>query len=166
MTCVAQAALAAVVLLSLASAPARADDSLTCNSVQGQAAIDACTRLIESGNPGAEDRPALFFNDRGYVYDELGQHARAIKDYDEAIRLEPDNETAFGLRGNAYRKMGQYARAVQDFDEAIRLQTPDYEPDYASVYYERSLAEGAMGKTTAADADLAKARSIDPDVGQ
>lgn len=38
----------------------------------------------------AEDpQLALAYNDRGSVYDSLGEYQRAIQDYDEAIRLDP-----------------------------------------------------------------------------
>ena len=48
-------------------------------------------------------------------------HDRAIKDYDETIRLDPQDARAYYSRGNAYGKLGQTERANQDFDEAIRL---------------------------------------------
>jgi tetratricopeptide (TPR) repeat protein len=128
MTRFAQAALAAVALLSLSGAPAHADDVRTClEAERGQAAIDACTRLIESGNLNADDL-----------------------------------HEAYSKRGTAYTVAGsQYARAVQDFDQAIRLK-----PDDAFAYYTRGMIEGEMGNKAAQNADLAKARSIDPGVGQ
>jgi tetratricopeptide (TPR) repeat protein len=45
----------------------------------------------------------------------------AIRDYDEAIRLNPKNVAAFNNRGNAYVSRRMYDRAIQDFDEALRL---------------------------------------------
>ena len=32
---------------------------------------------------------------KGIVYDDLGQYERAIQDYDEAIRLDPQNALAY-----------------------------------------------------------------------
>jgi tetratricopeptide (TPR) repeat protein len=156
MTC---AAFAAAVILSIA--PARADDGDTCgHSELGQPAIDACTRQIESGNLSADDREVAFVY-RGMAYHKLGQHDRAIQDFDEAIRLKPDDAYAFYFRGSDYFALDQYARAIQDYDEAIRLK-----PDYAYGFYSRGLAEKMMGNTEAAAADLAKAKTIDPDVDQ
>ena len=34
-------------------------------------------------------------NDRGSSYHRLGQNERAIEDYDEAIKLDPDNAEAY-----------------------------------------------------------------------
>ena len=157
MTRIAYAALAAVALLSLAGAPARADDVETCNDPQGQPTIDACTRLIESGSLSVDHRSSVF-NNRGHAYYTLDQYARAIQDWDETIRLEPDNPYVFIERGSAYYALGQYARAIQDFDEAIRLK-----PDLALAFSSRSNAERKMGNTAAADADSAKAEALDPE---
>ena len=54
---------------------------------------------------------------------ELGRHADAIADYDEAIRLKPDLATAYLNRGVAKQKQGQYEAAAADCNEAIRLKT-------------------------------------------
>jgi len=47
---------------------------------------------------------------------------RAIKDYDEAIRLNPQDAKAYHNRGLTYcRDLGEFERGIEDFDEAIRL---------------------------------------------
>lgn len=165
MTRIAYAALAAMALLALAGAPARADDADTCSHPhidpqQGQAAIDACTRLIESGSLGANGQEAAFAN-RGIDYNYVGQEAHAIEDFDEALRLKPDDAGVFALRGAVYNTLGQYARAIQDYDEAIRLK-----PDDAETLSNRGIVEREMGNIAAADADLAKAKALDPNVYQ
>src|SRR5262249_21929950 len=57
---------------------------------------------------------------------------RAIADYSEAIRLNPQYALAFDNRGNAYWNKADYDRALSDYNEAIRL-----DPKYASAYYNR-----------------------------
>src|SRR5215475_9343965 len=98
--------------------PAAADDA--CNRSAGDAAIAACTRIIEDGGTSTKDRAAAFYN-RGIAYRGKGQFDRAIQDYDEAIRLNPNNASAFFMRGNAYAGKDQYDRAIEDYDRAIRL---------------------------------------------
>ena len=61
---------------------------------------------------------ASALNNRGLAYFNKGQHQRAIADYDEAIKLEPD-AVRLNNRGNAYASRGQHDRAIQDFDEAV-----------------------------------------------
>lgn len=48
------------------------------------------------------------------------QYRDAIKDYDEAIRLNPNLHLAYFSRGFAKHSIGMYEEAVRDYDEAIR----------------------------------------------
>ena len=57
----------------------------------------------------------------------MAQQDKAIRDYNEAIRLDPNNVAAYCNRGNAYsfrallwRSEGDYDKAIRDFDKAIR----------------------------------------------
>ena len=65
---------------------------------------------------------------RAAAYYSLDQYQRAIQDYDEAIRLDPEVASFYTIRAAAYYSLDQYQRAIQDYDEAIRLnpQTEDY----------------------------------------
>ena len=47
----------------------------------------------------------------------LGQHAKAILDYAEAIRLWPDFAEAYYNSGCAKTALGQYAEAIADYDK-------------------------------------------------
>ncbi len=159
---IAYAALAAVALLSLAGVPARADDSNICDvplwrtdAAGGQAKIDACTRLIESGRLSGNYREGAF-NNRGNAYSDLGQYARAIQDYDEAIRLNPNDDKAFYNRGGAYYGLRQYARAIQDYDEAIRLTNDAY------AFSNRGNAYGNLGQYARAIRDYDEAIRLKP----
>ena len=71
---------------------------------------------------------------RGDSYAALGQHQRAIEDYDKAIELGP-TANRYGNRGLSYHALGQYQRAIQDYDHAIKLN-----PDYAYAYCNRGMA--------------------------
>ena len=58
---------------------------------------------------------------RGNMYFELGQYERAIQDYDEAIRLDPEYANAYYNRGIAYGNLGQQELADRDFARAKSL---------------------------------------------
>ena len=62
----------------------------------------------------------LAYND-GIAYSKLGQHQRAIQDYDHAIKLNPDYAYAYCNRGMAYMDLRQLERAIQDCDQGIKL---------------------------------------------
>ena len=52
--------------------------------------------------------------------------------------------------------MGEYQPAIEDYDQAIEL-----DPDYADTYDSRGWAHYYLGLETEADADFAKACSLD-----
>jgi tetratricopeptide (TPR) repeat protein len=56
---------------------------------------------------------------------------RAIADYNQVIRLAPNNADAYNNRGNAYYKKGDYDRAIADFEAGLRID-PNY-PDIRTV---------------------------------
>ena len=45
----------------------------------------------------------------------------AIKEYDEAIRLRPNDAAAYANRGSVYASKSDNDRAIKDYSEAIRL---------------------------------------------
>jgi len=85
-------------------------------------------------------------------------HAAAIRDLDEAIRLEPEYAAGYRMRAVAYRQKGDYDRAIRDFDEAIRLK-----PDYAEAYGARGEAYRQKGDYDRAIRDLDEAIRLKPD---
>ena len=61
------------------------------------------------------------YNNRGSVYFNKGDYDRAIKEFDESIRLNPNDAIAHYNRGTAWSNKGDKDRAIKDYDEAIRL---------------------------------------------
>jgi tetratricopeptide (TPR) repeat protein len=58
----------------------------------------------------------------------------AIKDYTEAIRLDPNRGGTYYNRGQAYHFKKDFDKAVKDYTEAVRLDpnlknAPDYTKD-------------------------------------
>jgi len=101
---------------------------------------------------------AYFF--RGVAYQNgVADADRAIADYTEAIRLKPDYGIAFSNRGIIYQNLKKdLPRAIADYTEAIRLL-----PNFAVPYYHRGLALKQSGGN--GDLDIAKAKQLDPSVG-
>ena len=59
------------------------------------------------------------------AYKALGQHERAIQDYDEAIILDPEYAKVYYLRGLSYNMLGKSEEAEQNLQKAKEL---GYEP--------------------------------------
>jgi serine/threonine protein kinase/tetratricopeptide (TPR) repeat protein len=112
---------------------------------------------------------------RGYAYNEKGvkdgdieMYNRAIRDLNEALELSPNYVPALYVRGVAYQNKAKKAKdeklfdlAIADFSKALELQ-----PKHANALYGRGLAYRAKGQKALGDADVKKARAIDPNVGQ
>ena len=122
--------------------------------------IAACTRNIQSGRFTGRNLAAAFTN-RGLAYKRKGQWDRAIADYSEALRLQPDDAQVFNNRGNAYYYKGQLDRAIKDYDDAIRL-----EPDLAVAFGNRGNVYRKNGQFDRAIADYSEAIRLDPDDAQ
>jgi tetratricopeptide (TPR) repeat protein len=67
----------------------------------------------------------------------------------------------FSNRGLQYLNAGQYDLAIQDFGQAIRLN-----PEDAWAFYGRGRAKQKMGDTAGANADIARALQLRPDIGK
>jgi tetratricopeptide (TPR) repeat protein len=65
--------------------------------------------------------------ERGQEYAEKKEYDKAVREFTEAIRLDPKNAEAYHERGRAYFEMKEYDKAISDFTEAIRI-----EPDAGS----------------------------------
>ncbi len=122
--------------------------------------IVACTRNIQSGRFIGQNL-AIAFTNRGLAYKSKGQWDKAIADFSEAIRLNPDFAEAFTNRGNIYYGQGQFDRAIEDYDKAI-----DLKPDLAEAFGNRGNVYRKKGQFDRAIEDYDKAIRLKPGDGQ
>jgi tetratricopeptide (TPR) repeat protein len=156
-------------------------------SAEDEAAITKQNEALRA-NPNDVDA----YYKRGLVYASNGQFNQALSDFDQALRIEPnDPETlnnrcwtravigelqgaladcdkaialrptadVFDSRGFIYLKLGLLGRAIADYDAAIKR-----EPKKALSLYGRGKAKLRNGDTAGGNADLAAAKSIQPDI--
>ena len=93
----------------------------TCNSALN-------TPLIQ------HDRAATFVN-RGVIEHKMGRTSAAMADYNECLRMLPDQPDAFINRGVAWMTVGQLDSALADVDKGISLNPS--EP--ALAYFDRAI---------------------------
>mmetsp|Transcript_35322 Transcript_35322/g.40099 ORF Transcript_35322/g.40099 Transcript_35322/m.40099 type:complete len:123 (+) Transcript_35322:1888-2256(+) len=71
----------------------------------------------------------------GLALSRVGRNSEALICYDRAIRVEPNNSTAYVNKGSILCSLGEYEEAIRSFDRAVELN-----PDSA-------VAFGNKGKT-------------------
>lgn len=64
---------------------------------------------------------AYYYIERGLMYEEGHELDKALADFLEAARLEPDNIYAHNNAGNVCRKMRKFDQALQEFETALNL---------------------------------------------
>ncbi len=87
---------------------------------------------------------------------EDGDYARALEEYDAALREEPQNIHALRGRARSLMQLGRDSEALAVFDEAIAR-----EPDFGATYANRGILYDRMGKYPQAIADYEKALQLD-----
>lgn len=90
-----------------------------------------------------------------------------IKSCSEIIQAAKDSQEnlaiAFYNRALAYESKDNfdYEHAVADYTESIRLNPKD-----ADAFFYRGLDRGRLGDKSGAEADLAEAKRLNPNIGQ
>ncbi len=157
----------------------------------GDDRMAACTRLISSGKLGNGDLSQAFFQRAVGQVIIKNDPDRALADFNEVIRLDPKNATAFAIRGAVFVRKGIFDRALADLNEGLRLNpnsaavhndfgvyynaTGDYDralvelnealrlfPQYLYAYKNRGVTYEHKGELAAALADFRVALSYDP----
>jgi len=111
--------------------------------------------LLWFASPLAETADAA--NNQGLVYNNKGEHDKAIVAFTKAIELDPNHALAYSNRGWAYIQLGQYEQALADCTKAIELN-----PNLALAYNNRAWAYMELGQYEQALADYTKAVELDP----
>ena len=93
----------------------------------------------------------------GLLREDRQEHDLAIRNYNDAIRLDPQSAANFAGRATAWHSKRELDNAIADFDRAIRL-----DPKSALSYAGRGRARIAKSQFTQAIADFSEAIWLDP----
>lgn len=86
---------------------------------------------------------------------------RALKDYDRAISLNPNDPVPYNNRGVALANLDQTQAAITAFNEAIRL-----DAKYADAYYNRGAVYDGLGQKQKAMEDYKRAIELDKEYAE
>ena len=87
---------------------------------------------------------------------QLGDHAKALSDFEKALKLDPKNPQIFVARGQFYLEAKNYQKAIADANQAIKLDAKSY-----TAYFLRSEVYRKLGDLNKAEADTRKADELE-----
>jgi tetratricopeptide (TPR) repeat protein len=150
--------IAVACLVVAATAGAAAADTLAdCSQPRNaQVRLRACSEIIASPAYGAADK-ALAYRNRGNARADAGANAQAVADFDQAIRLRPDDASGYAGRARARLALRDAAGAIDDYSEALRMT-----PGTAALLVGRGHARFVRGDHVAAIADFTEALRLNP----
>jgi len=96
------------------------------------------------------DNPQNFveFYKRGVMRYDRGNYNGALKDFNSAIRLEPENRfmMLYAYLGSTQHELENYPSAIRAFDKAILFEPtdPSQRPAWVRVYYNRGVSKYLM----------------------
>jgi tetratricopeptide (TPR) repeat protein len=120
--------------------------------------IQTCTFALEQTTLSVRDRAATFVN-RGILRARKDDAEGALADYDRGLAMDGALAEGYVDRGAAMIALRRYDDAVAEIDKGISLGAN--RPQIA--YYDRGIADEALGNIRAAYEDYKKAAEIQPD---
>jgi clan AA aspartic protease (TIGR02281 family) len=123
--------------------------------------IASCSRVIADDTESAPNRAQAYSN-RGAAYYNKGDFDRAIIDFSEAVKIDPNIGVpyfalAYSRRGLASAEKKDYEHAIVDYGEAIKLN-----PTSIELYKDRGNAYSSKNDYDRAIADFSEAIKLDP----
>ena len=104
---------------------------------------------------GCEPRTSVDYNRRGVAWFEAGEYEKAVADFEEAHRLDPDNPVIQANmhlnRGLSWDEKGEYQKAIDEYSDAIRFDSTDEQ-----LYRLRGVALYNLGEPGKATADFSR----------
>lgn len=127
--------------------------------------IRACTALLNAHEDTAKE-VSQYYAFRGTGLLSKGRIDAAIEDLTNAIENDPGNGVAFLSRGQAHGLQGRYEMAAADLSSAadISERQGDYEMQAEALATRGNIEKYHLGKAHEGDADIARARSLYPNI--
>ena len=119
---------------------------MSMNLQVGKSASSSNSNMPSTSDPTSA---GLKENKRAY------EHEMIMRDYDMAIKLNPEFVFAYFNRANLRCAQRDFRAAILDYNEAIR-----HDPEFAEAYFNRGLARLSQGDAMRGIADLSKAGEL------
>ena len=118
--------------------------------------VEHCTGALRAGTLDAVQTANAHYHS-GLASLAMGNQEKAIEEFDQVLRIEPEMAKAYNGRGIARTQHGDLDRAIADYDQALRI-----EPKLAYVYANRGSAWLGKKDHDKALADFNLALQLEP----
>ena len=122
-------------------------------------AIADCNRALEVA-PRLDFQLAKIYFNRGTAYVRKNQISLALKDLDEALNLDPNNESAHFNRAIALSRSGDFRKALDDYTWVIKMN-----PGHSRAFNNRGGVYRELGMLNEALEDFQRSIALQPDYG-
>lgn len=146
----------AVVLSQAALAESKKDWD-DCISSDADVSLAGCSKIIGRAKDTKNNLAIAYYN-RGIAYQNKGEHAKAIAEFNQSIKLNASDPASYRNRGYSYAQTGEYDLAIDDYGQTIKLK-----PDFAKIYYDRGWTYAAKKDHARALNDYNRAVDLDKD---
>ena len=111
----------------------------------------------EKNNQDSEDPSLEEWLEKGDIFYDQGRYGNAIKCYNKALELDPENVDAWVGKGYALNMLGRYLEALECFNKALEL-----DPENVDAWNNKGLVLQRMGRYEEALEYFNMALKIDP----
>jgi tetratricopeptide (TPR) repeat protein len=113
------------------------------------------TSIIILSSCESKKEKAKIHLDKGIELTTKSDLENALIEFNEAVRLDPENADAWYYRGNTHYNLYKVEKALADYDKAIELN-----PEHVDAYTNRGNARVYNGDIDGGCADWKKAQSL------
>ncbi len=82
-----------------------------------------------------DNKSAIDYFLLGIIYYQSKEYDKAIEAYEEAVKINPKDDSAYNNMGSAYANKKEYDKAIEAYKKAIEIN-----PKYDSAYYNMGIA--------------------------
>jgi tetratricopeptide (TPR) repeat protein len=119
--------------------------------------MQRCFLLLALVFSGCRPQDAEYYLYRGSVWTTKDEYAKAIADFNEAIRLAPNCAEAYDGRGIVWQITGEYDKAISDYSRAVQIN-----PKFAHAFNNRGQVWTEKGEYDKAISDHNHALAVSP----
>ena len=109
----------------------------------------SCSALVILMPEKVNAESANFYDKQGFKEWNNNNFSAAIRNYNKAIEIEPNNALFYGKRGNCYYQLGDFYKAISDYNKSLKLNPNDKE-----IFLFRGMAKQKIGFIKGACSDL------------